>query len=149
MNRAYSKPEEIDVKSLEWNLECAVVAGWSELAANRAAERVHVAYVANPKGDLDHLKVWLSVRRGHWDLVCDYRMKKDSEGFAGTAFANGFYSAKLSDSLETVMTRQSWLPLAVQQPKGMIQVTAPNESALILADQTLSALKASGQEARR
>lgn len=149
MRRQYLTPQAVDVKSLEWNLECAVVSGWNELAGDRAPERIHITYTATPAGDLDRLKLWSSVRRGHWDLVCDYRLKKDVDGFAGVSFTNGFNSAKLTDSLDSVMTRQSWLPMAVQQPKGIIQVDPPTDAARTLALQTLDTLRSNPPEPKR
>jgi hypothetical protein len=149
MQRQVTEAVAVNVNSLEWNLECAVISGWQEIAGTSTPERIHLTYTADDKGQLDRLQLWSSVRRGHWDLVCDYRAHKDSDGFAGVAFSNGFNSARLIESLNSVMTRQSWLLPAVQLPKGTIQIGPPTKEALSLATRTLEALKSNPPEPKR
>jgi len=138
MRHGMAESVAIDVKSLEWKLECAAVTGWNELSNESAPERIHIAYDADDAGALSRLKLWSSIRRGQWDLVCDYLVKADGPQLPGITFCNGFASKRLESSLEAIMENQECYPPALRLPQGIIQVGRPNAEALLRAEETMA-----------
>ena len=130
--------EPIDSKSLEWKLECATVSSWKDLSTRTIPEQVHLEYHAGAEGKLEHLKMWSSIRRGEWDLVCDYWLVANEANRAGTTFSNGFSSDLLQRSLDSIMKHQDCFPAAVRAPFGLIQIKRPTQEESRLAEQIMA-----------
>lgn len=128
----------IEPISLERRLECATITGWKDLSTRSAPEKVHVEYHTGAQGNLEHLKIWSSIKRGEWDLVCDYWLFADETNRAGVTFSNGFASDRLERSLDSIMQHQDCFPAAVRAPFGLIQVERPTNEELLLAEQVMA-----------
>jgi hypothetical protein len=68
-----SQQEQTD--RLDRSLEYAAVQSWDELMPDPASGLIHVEYQTGSDGSLDFGKVWASVCRGHWKLVCEVWMR--------------------------------------------------------------------------
>jgi hypothetical protein len=139
MRAKLSEAKAVDVKSVEWILECAAVLGWDDLLRRSAAERMQVAYETGANGVLEHLKLWSSPKRGEWDLVCDYWLETGELHEAGATFRGGFVSGVLAGLLDFIMGNQSAFTAASCKPSGLIQVARPTPDAMLRAEQTMNA----------
>ena len=130
--------EPSDPNSLEWKLECATVASWKDLSTGNIPEQIHLECHAGAGGRLEHLKIWSSVRRGEWDLVCDYWLVENNSSQRGTTFSSRFASKALARSLDRIMTNQESFPAFARLPFVLIQVQKPTPEGLIIADQVMA-----------
>ena len=80
-------------------------------------------------GTLDDLRVWSSIARGHWLLVCEYGMSASNSHSSGVRFGNGYHSEGLARILEFVMQHQNAfaLPPNLGRP-GLLQIPRPTEA---------------------
>jgi len=124
--------------SLERKLECATLMGWKDLSTRNVPERIHLEYDAGAQGKVEHLKIWSSIKRGEWDLVCDYWLIANEVNRAGTTFSNGFASDRLEHSLDSIMKHQERFPIATRASFGLIQVRRPTDEELLLAEQVMA-----------
>ncbi len=112
-------------------LESAVVLSWKDLLQSSDQGVVHVEYATAPEPSLQYLKIWLSTRRGTWDLICEYWMSPGSSRVpaVGLTFSNGYYSADLAQMLEHMMQHQDGFPNSLSGKSGvnLIQVQSPTE----------------------
>jgi hypothetical protein len=112
-------------------LESAVVLSWKDLLQSSDQGVVHVEYATAPEPSLQYLKIWLSTRRGTWDLICEYWISPGSSRVpaAGLTFSNGYYSADLAHMLEHMMQHQDGFPNSLSGESGvnLIQVQSPTE----------------------
>lgn len=138
MRTIFKDIEPIDMMGLKWKLECAVVSAWKELSAHNALEQVHIAYETGSEGRVDHLKIWSSIRRGEWDLVCDYWVPTDGMHCGGMLFSHKFSSPVLERAIDGVMSRQEDFPPLVRTSYGLIQVQAPTVQGLRVAEDSLA-----------
>lgn len=122
---------------LKWKLECAVVSAWKELSSRGELEQVHVAFETNGQGRIDHLKIWASIRRGEWDLVCDYWTLEEAMHCGGMQFSRSFSSPELEHSIDAVMQRQNDFPRMLNFARGLIQVQPPTTDGLRIALESL------------
>jgi hypothetical protein len=120
--------------SLEQILESAIVACWEDLTHGADSELIHVEYNILAEGTLDGLKIWSSIARGHWLLVCEYWMSASNSDSDGVRFDNGYHSEGLTNILEFVMQRQNLftLPLDLGRP-GLLQIPRPTEAEIAAA----------------
>ena len=130
--------EAIDMMGLKWKLECAVVTAWKELSRRNELEQVHVAYETSAEGRIDHLKIWSSIRRGEWDLVCDYWLLGALSHCGGMLFSKGFSSSTLELAIDKVMTHQEDSPRLLRTSYGLIQVQRPTTEGLRVAVESLA-----------
>ena len=116
-------------QSLEQMLESAIVASWKDLTNGAQPELIHVEYNSLAGGTLDGLKIWSSMARGHWLLVCEYRMYASKSHSGGVLFDNGYHSEGLAHALEFVMQHQNAfaLPPNLGRP-GLLQIPRPTEA---------------------
>ena len=83
-------------------LESAVVLSWKEMLQRRKDGIVHIEYGTAPEPSLQYVKIWVSTRRGLWDLICEYWMSQGTSRVPtrGLTFSNGYHSLQLQHILE-------------------------------------------------
>jgi len=115
-------------QNLERIIESAVVASWADLVRDPQSGLIHVEYGFAASGTLKCLQIWSSITRGHWLLVCDYRMSAFKFHDAGVHFHNGYQSEGLTRILEAVMQHQSAFALPPNLGRqGLLQIATPTE----------------------
>lgn len=121
-------------QSLEQILESAIVASWKDLTNGVHPGLLHIEYNFAPGGTLDDLRIWSSLTRGHWLLVCEYWMSASNSHSSGVRFETGYHSEGLAHSLEFVMQRQNAfaLPPNLGRP-GLLQIPLPSEGEIAAA----------------
>jgi hypothetical protein len=115
--------------TLEQILESAIVASWKELTNGAQPELIQIEYNLTAGGTLDDLRIWSSITRGHWLLICEYWMSASDSHNSGMRFDNGYHSEGLAHTLEFVMQRQNAfaLPPNLGRP-GLLQIPRPTEA---------------------
>lgn len=122
---------EMECQRLDRILEAAVIVSWPDLVANGAPALVHVEYDFGPSGDISFLQVWCSTIRGVWHLVCTYSVTVTHPRKDGLKFANGYASARLTDTLNFVMRHQDkFLVPPNLGRQGLLQITSPSTEEL-------------------
>lgn len=115
-------------QNLERIIESAVVASWADLVRDAQSGLIHVEYGFAANGTLECLQIWSSITRGHWLLVCDYRMSAFKLHDIGVHFHNGYQSEGLTRILEAVMQHQSAFALPPNLGRqGLLQIATPTE----------------------
>jgi hypothetical protein len=116
-------------QTLEQILESAIVASWQDLTNGAQPGLIHVEYNFTAGGTLDDLRIWSSITRGHWLLICEYGMSASKSHSGGVRFDNGYHSEGLAHTLEFVMQRQNSfaLPPNLGRP-GLLQIPRPTEA---------------------
>jgi len=113
-------------QNLERIIESAVVASWADLVRDPQSGLIHVEYGFAASGTLECLQIWSSITRGHWLLVCDYRMSAFKFHDAGVHFHNGYQSEGLTRILEAVMQHQSAFALPPNLGRQrLLQISTP------------------------
>ena len=115
--------------TLEQMLESAIVACWEDLTNGTEPVLIHLEYNLTASGTVDDLRFWSSMARGHWLLVCKYRMSGSNSHSSGLRFDNGYHSEGLAHTLEFVMQHQNAfaLPPNLGRP-GLLQIPRPAEA---------------------
>jgi hypothetical protein len=115
-------------QSFERTLESAVTVSWADLMHDAQAGLIHIEYGFAPTGTLDYLKVWSSLTRGHWLLVCEYWMSESAFHGLGVRFEHGYESEGLARILESVMQHQTSFVLPANLGRqGLLQISTPTE----------------------
>jgi hypothetical protein len=107
-------------------LENAVILSWEDLPHDFEPDLIHIECA--PGASLDYVKIWQSVAKGAWNLICEYWVSPRSAAApTRLTFSNGCHSEGLAQMLEVVMQHQpDFVP--VEGPgSGSIQVTRPSE----------------------
>ena len=125
--------------NLEQILESAIVASWEDLTNGAQPGLIHIEYNFAAGGTLENLRIWSSVTRGHWLLVCEYCMFASNSQSSGVRFDNGYQSQGLAHTLEFVMQRQNAfaLPPNLGRP-GLLQIPRPTEAEIEAATASIS-----------
>ena len=120
--------------TLEQILESAIVASWKQLTNGAEPELIHIEYNLTAGGTLDDLRIWSSITRGHWLLICEYWMSASDSHSSRMRFDNGYHSEGLARTLEFVMQRQNAfaLPTNLDRP-GLLQIPRPTEAEIAAA----------------
>jgi hypothetical protein len=120
-------------QTLEQVLESVIVASWQDLTNGAEPELIHIEYNL-AAGTLDDLRIWSSITRGHWLLICEYWMSASDSHSRGMRFDNGYHSEGLAHTLEFVMQRQNAfaLPPNLGRP-GLLQIPRPTETEIGVA----------------
>ena len=121
-NEAIMNPNE----NLERILEAAVVISWADLTRGTPIGLIHIEYGFAAGGNLDYVKVWSSLSRGHWLLACEYWMSSNTFHGAGVSFENGYKSEGLAHILEVAMQHQNSFVLPSNLGRqGLLQISSP------------------------
>jgi hypothetical protein len=115
--------------TLEQILESAIVASWKDLMNGAQPGLIHIEYDLTVGGNVDDLRIWSSVARGHWLLICEYGMSTSKSHSGGLRFDNGYHSESLAHTLEFVMQHQNAfaLPPNLGRP-GLLQIPRPTDA---------------------
>jgi hypothetical protein len=123
--------------SLDRALEYAVIQSWDELMPDRTAGLIHIEYQTGSDGVIEFLKVWSSVARGTWKLVCELWMLPLWSHATGLQFENNYHSDALGNNLELIMRQEKGFPRAPDQA-GPIQVYPPTQEERKEADRWIN-----------
>jgi hypothetical protein len=112
---------------------------------------IHIEYGFAASGNLDYLKLWSSIARGHWLLACEHWMSLSTFHRTGVHFDNGYRSEGLSDILESVMQHQTAFSLPPDLGRqGLLQISTPTEEESTAAAAALNeSVRASRRGVRR
>jgi len=110
--------------SLNRALEYAVIQSWDELMPDRTAGLIHIEYQSGSDGGIEYLKVWSSIARGTWKLVCELWMRPLWSHAIGLRFENNYRSDALGNNLELILGQEKSFPRSSEQA-GLIQVHPP------------------------
>ena len=114
------------MNNIERVFESAIVDSWPDLMPPGQAGLILVEYDVASNGNLDHLQVWSSIKKGYWILVCTYRMSASQSHPAGVQFDNDYESAGLTHTLEHVMQHQTvFAPAQTFRGRGSIRIGMP------------------------
>ena len=115
--------------NLEQILESAIVASWEGLTHGAQLGLIHIEYNFAARGTLDDLRIWSSLSRGYWLLVCEYWMSASKTHSRGAHFDNGYHSEGLAQALEFVMQHQNALALPPNLGRpGLLQIPHPTKA---------------------
>lgn len=110
-------------------LESAVVLSWKEVLQRRKDGIVHIEYDTAPEPSLQYVKIWVSTRRGLWDLICEYWMAQGTSRVPtrGLTFSNGYHSLQLQHILEHTLGHGDGIadPLSGDTSVSLILVHPP------------------------
>src|SRR6185295_16350091 len=88
-NEDFMKPNPD--QNLERIFESAVVVSWKDLmTGGPQTGSVNVEYGFDPSGIVEYVKVWKSIPRSSWFLVCSYWMSASTLHAGGVRFDNGY-----------------------------------------------------------
>lgn len=137
-NQAHTVPPAvgsiIDEVPIDRILECAVILSWSEIMPPRAG-LIYVEYGTRTDRSITYLKIWSCIRRGYWDLVCEYLADPGPFDIAGLSFSNGYSSPTLAPMLTAVMRNQGLFSKSAEAGKQVvIQVYPPDAKSTLRAE---------------
>jgi hypothetical protein len=113
---------------LDRTLEALVEAHWDELMPVAGGGWIQVEYRTGSDGLLQYLKIWASMTRGRWDLVCEQWTTAAWSHVPGLQFSPGYYSEGLGHALEVVSRHQkTFAQLAGPDQNGLLPISAPQE----------------------
>ncbi|HXU17543.1 MAG TPA: hypothetical protein VN708_20580 [Terriglobales bacterium] len=101
---------------------------------DRTAGLIHIEYQTGSDGVIEFLKVWSSIARGTWKLVCEMWMRPLWSHVTGLRFENSYRSESLSKNLELIMGQEQTFS-RVSEQAGLIQIHPPTEEERREADQ--------------
>jgi hypothetical protein len=120
-------------------LECAVVLNWNSLIQAGEEPAMQVEYRMGSRHSLDYLKLWSSVERGIWNLVCEYWMQSSVTHETGATFSGGRHSADFAWMLDAIMQHQGAFPTGPSDfAEGLIQISRPTDTDLSLAQKDMT-----------
>lgn len=109
---------------LDRSLEYAAVQSWDELMPDPASGQIHFEYRIGCDGSLDFLKVWASVSRGQWKLVCEMWMGSFGSHTAGLFFSNGYEPVMFAHAMKFLMEHEGAFSMLPSQNR-LVQVFPP------------------------
>ena len=96
---------------------------------------IYVEYGTRTDRSIAYLKIWSCIRRGYWDLVCEYLADPGPFDIAGLSFSNGYSSPTIAPILMAVMRNQGLFPKSAEAGKQVvIQVYPPNAKSTLRAE---------------
>ena len=123
-----------EMDAIERLIESAVTLSWEDLATSFPPLAMQVEYHRRPDRALEHLKLWSSASRGHWNLVCDYWMHPTATHSQGITFTDTYSSAGLTRMFDAIMQNQQSLALPQGDfANGLVQIAPPGKTQSIAA----------------
>lgn len=119
---------------LDRSLEYAAVQSWDELMPDRSSGLIHIEYQSGCEGSLDFLKVWTSVSRGEWRLVCETWMQPLWSHITGLSFSNGYQPRMFAHAIKC-LTEGEGAFCMLPSHKRLIQVFPPTPTERKQADE--------------
>lgn len=117
----------IQTVSLDRALEYTVIQSWDELMPDRTSGLIHLEYQTGENGLTDFLKVWASIVRGSWKLVCELWMRPLWSHSTGLRFENDYHSEAFAKNLEFIMVQEETFP-RLPEKVGLIQIYPPTQT---------------------
>ena len=132
----------IDCIPIEAILSDAIVLNWADLMPELTSGLIHIEYHVEPLGSVEYVKVWASMLRGCWNLICEYWMGWDASHQSGSNFRNGYASTALAAMLDKIMQHQEIFLVGTAPRKDrMIQVYPPTAADRVLASRMMEVLE--------
>jgi hypothetical protein len=123
-----------EVNAMERILESAVTLNWEDFTTSYTPVAMQMQYRSGPERSLEHLKLWSSASRGHWNLVCEYWVHATKTHVQGVTFSDRYSSAGLTRMLEAIMQNQQAFAVPHSDSSGgLVQIAPPNETDSIAA----------------
>lgn len=117
------------VNTIDRILECAVYLNWKDFASGSSPTAVRLEYQTGPTSLLKRLKLWSSVSRVHWKLVCQYWMHPNPTHEQGVMFAKTYSSPGLTRMLDAIMHHQEVFSAAGTDLRDcVVQIASPDEA---------------------
>lgn len=123
MTSAANSQREQTVR-LDRSLEYAAVQSWDELMPDPASGLIHIEYQIGGDGSLDFVKVWASVSRGQWKLICEMWMRSLWSHSAGLFFSNGYQPVTFAHAMKFLMEHEGAFSMLPSQNR-LLQVFPP------------------------
>src|SRR5438477_11348133 len=118
-----------EVNAIERILESAVTLNWEDFTTRFIPVAMPIEYRSGPDCWLEYLKVWSSASRGHWNLVCEYRVHATAAHLQGVTFNDSYSSAGLTRMLDAIMHNQQAFAVASSNSgNGVVHSVPHNES---------------------
>ena len=128
---------EMQTISLDRALEYTVIQSWDELMPARTSGLIHIEYQTGEDGSTDFLKVWASIVRGSWKLVCELWLRPLWSHTIGFRFENNYYSEAFANNLELVIGQEENFP-RIPENAGLIQIYPPTQEERREADRWMN-----------
>lgn len=123
-----------EVNAIERILESAVTLNWEDFTTRFIPVAMQIEYRSGPDCWLEYLKVWSSASRGHWNLVCEYRVHATAAHLQGVTFNDSYSSAGLTRMLDAIMHNQQAFAVASSNSgNGLVHIVPPNDTQSIAA----------------
>ena len=123
-----------EVNAMERILESAVTLNWEDFTTSYTPVAMQIEYRNGPERSLEHLKLWSSALRGHWNLVCEYWVHATATHLQGAIFSDSYSSAGLTRMLEAIMQNQQAFAVPHSDSTGgLVHIAPPNETESIAA----------------
>ena len=130
LNEEFSR----EMDAIERLIACAVTLSWEDLATSFIPLAMQVEYQKRPNCELEHLKLWSSTARGHWNLVCEYWTHPTATHSQGVTFTDTYSSAGLTRMLDVIMqNQQSFAVTHSDFADGLVQIAPPDQTQSIAA----------------
>ena len=128
------------INTIDRILECAVYLNWKDFASGSSPTAVRLEYRTGPTSSLKRLKLWSSVSRSHWKLVCEYWMEPNTSHQQGVMFTKTCSSPGLSRLLDAIMHHQEMFSVARTDLRdSVVQMASPNEAQSAAARRDMTA----------
>ena len=120
-------------------LECAVYLNWKDFASDSSPMAMRVEYRTGPTPSLKCLKLWSSVSRGHWKLVCEYWTQPNPIQQQGITFSKSYSSPGLTRMLNAIMQHQEVFSVRQTDLRDrLVQITSPHEAQCVAAKREMT-----------
>jgi len=113
---------------LDRAVESAVQASWNELMPVTESGSIQIEYRIESDESLQYLRIWVSTKRGYWNLVCEQWITAAWSHVPGLQFSEGYYSEALAHFLEIVARHQrAFHSVSGTCRNGSLQISPPTE----------------------
>lgn len=120
-------------------IECAVYLNWKDFAFDSSPVAVRMEYRTGPARSLKCLKLWSSVSRGHWKLVCEYWTEPNPIQRQGITFSKSYSSPGFTRMLDAIMQHQGVFSVGHTELRDrVVQITSPDEAQCVAAKREMT-----------
>jgi hypothetical protein len=95
------------VNKIDRMVESAIYLNWKDFSSESSPTAVRLEYQTGPARSLKCLKLWSSVSRGHWKLICEYTTQPSPTQQQGIAFTKTHSSPGFTRLLDAIMQHQA------------------------------------------
>lgn len=127
------------INTIDRIIECAVYLNWKDFAFDSSPVAVRMEYRTGPARSLKCLKLWSSVSRGHWKLVCEYWTEPNPIQRQGITFSKSYSSLGFTRMLDAIMQHQEAFSVRQTDLRDrMVQITSPDEAQCVAAKREMT-----------